>query len=346
MAILGTNNFVIYVNRHPRYALFLVVFLALSTLLLLPWHSAAPLSISAYVANKFRGSMSLEEFIRQEELRYADVLAERHALIKHHGPSPDEVDSFPPGDISYTLWDFFTPAFNCPHRVDRLGALGDGGKWVCGIDAIAQQRHPCIVYSFGINHDSSWEAALLQRAPHCEVWGYDFSVTMFGPVVQNNPVLAPKTHFFPYKLGMHDNPHHSPPEYTVQGLMHQNGHEFIDVLKIDVEGSEFDGLAAFLKPFIGPDAPPLPIGQLEIEIHAWGDLGSFGYFYSWWSLFERAGLRPFWTEPNIVHVSHLQARPDVVEVCFSLTCDILAVNLFQYSLLNVRGQHALITSGW
>jgi hypothetical protein len=28
----------------------------------------------------------------------------------------------------------------------------------------------------GINGESSFEAALLERAPGCEVWGYDFTV--------------------------------------------------------------------------------------------------------------------------------------------------------------------------
>lgn len=226
----------------------------------------------------------------------------------------DPSHRFPPGDIFYTLWDFFIPAFNCPHRLDRIGALGDGGKWVCGVDRLAAQHAPCVVYSFGINKDSSFEAALLQRAPNCEVWGYDYSVTIFGPEIHDNPVLSPKTHFSPYMLGAHDNPHLDPPEWTVQGLMARNGHAFVDLLKVDIEGGEFDALAAFLKPFVGASAPVLPVGQLEIEIHAWNERGDFAPFYSWWLLMEKAGLRPFFTEPNIVHVSHLRTRPDVVEV--------------------------------
>ena len=89
--------------------------------------------------------------------------------------------------------DFFIPAFQCPHRVERIGTLGDGGKWVCGIDRVAKQEQ-CVVYSFGpfllsfgclsppltlppgINNDSSFESSLLRRAPTCEIWGYDFSV--------------------------------------------------------------------------------------------------------------------------------------------------------------------------
>jgi hypothetical protein len=34
----------------------------------------------------------------------------------------------------------------------------------------------------GINGESSFEAALMDRAPGCEVWGYDFSVNSVGGV--------------------------------------------------------------------------------------------------------------------------------------------------------------------
>ena len=78
--------------------------------------------------------------------------------------------------------------------------LGDGGKWVCGMERIAKQPE-CVIYSFGaseiaylfatrrlivvhtgINGESSFEAALLERAPGCEVWGYDFSVKSVSPL--------------------------------------------------------------------------------------------------------------------------------------------------------------------
>ena len=44
--------------------------------------------------------------------------------------------------------DFFIPAFQCPHHVERIGTLGDGGKWTCGMDRIAKQDK-CVIYSFG-----------------------------------------------------------------------------------------------------------------------------------------------------------------------------------------------------
>lgn len=45
--------------------------------------------------------------------------------------------------------DFFPAAFNCPHEVERHGALGDGGKWVCGLSRVRDKRD-CVVYSFGV----------------------------------------------------------------------------------------------------------------------------------------------------------------------------------------------------
>ena len=52
------------------------------------------------------------------------------------------------------LGDFFIPAFQCPYRVERIGTLGDGGKWVCGVDRVAKQDK-CVIYSFGSSPLSS-----------------------------------------------------------------------------------------------------------------------------------------------------------------------------------------------
>jgi hypothetical protein len=49
------------------------------------------------------------------------------------------------------LGDFFLPAFQCPHRVERIGRLGDGGKYVCGIERIIRKPE-CVVYSIGRCH--------------------------------------------------------------------------------------------------------------------------------------------------------------------------------------------------
>lgn len=86
----------------------------------------------------------------------------------------------------------------------------------------------------GINGESSFEAEILERAPGCQVWGYDFSVKSFGPEIEEDPRLALRAHFHPYGLGGADEPAADPPFYTLQTLMELNGHTFIDILKVSL----------------------------------------------------------------------------------------------------------------
>jgi hypothetical protein len=97
------------------------------------------------------------------------------------------------------------------------------------------------------------------------------------------------------------------------------GHTFIDFLKIDIEGGEFDALTAFLDQR-ARDGLDLPIGRLQIEIHAREGHERFDYFARWWESLEAAGLRPFWTEPNMVYVNFVRGvRPELAEVCVCLS---------------------------
>ncbi|KAK4695077.1 hypothetical protein P7C71_g2609, partial [Lecanoromycetidae sp. Uapishka_2] len=46
--------------------------------------------------------------------------------------------------------------------------------------------------------------------------------------------------------------------------MEKNGHDYIDILKVDVEGAEYDSMTKFMDDFDGQD---LPVGQLSMELH-------------------------------------------------------------------------------
>ncbi|KAH9169068.1 hypothetical protein EDB89DRAFT_2073374 [Lactarius sanguifluus] len=146
--------------------------------------------------------------------------------------------------------DFFVLSFLCSHRAEGIGLLSDGGKWVCDMDA---KQDNCVIYSFDINDKSSFEAALLERALGCEVRRYGFSVDSFGPEIQKIPNLKECAHFFPWALGSRNARRNTIP------------------LMINVDGAEFDMLTTFLathkllSPF---SRTTLPIGQLQIELHA------------------------------------------------------------------------------
>jgi hypothetical protein len=126
--------------------------------------------------------------------------------------------------------------------------------------------------------------------------------------------VADRGHFKPYRLGGKDahGPNDEPKTYTLSSLMEQNGHTFIDILKIDIEGAEFETLISLVAAF----PARLPFGQMQLEIHAREPpYDTFAGFLGWWEMLEKAGLRPFWTEPNLVYLNLVKgALPNLVEV--------------------------------
>lgn len=233
------------------------------------------------------------------------------------------------------IGDFFPPAFNCPHDLERIGTLGDGGKWTCGLSRVAD-KPDCIIYSFGaclvviftccspspngtetgMDWESAWEASVLENTEHCVIWGYDHQTKSFGrQVSQVSFSDKHRTHFTSHvQLGPIDRHGRGdePKLYTLATLMKMNSHTFIDILKIDVEGYEFDTLKEIVKPYL-ESGDPLPFGQLQVELHVWSK--KFYDFLSWWEMLEAAGLRPVMMEPNLVYVNYnRQSGAELAEV--------------------------------
>ncbi|KAK7050659.1 Methyltranfer-dom domain-containing protein [Favolaschia claudopus] len=263
------------------------------------------------------------------ELRYQAAVRERRELIEKFGGKG--AVAFPdPYAASYTLWDLYQPVFSCPWPVYRVGTMGDGGKWVCGLHRATHHtphtKRPCVVYSMGVEKQSSFEQEVLHQGEGCEVFGFDFSVREWGPELRADTAVNSRAHFFPYKIGATDRHDVTPKEYSLQGIMKELGHEFIDIWKIDIEGSEFNALRAVLESFKGK---PLPFGQMQIEIHLnFGPsyIKTIGQFDDWWTMLEDAGLRAFWTELNLLDVNVIRRGPFVGE----------------WSFINIRGRHPLI----
>ncbi|KAJ6476286.1 methyltransferase domain-containing protein [Mycena sanguinolenta] len=304
----------------PRIAWHIpVAFALLISLFLLARQHAPSGTINAWFSSS---RTRLNQTLAGNEMRYQAAVKERKDWIARIGGG--DVPSFSnpnDGGWSYTLWDFFVPAFSCPFPVVRVGTLGDGGKFVCGFErAVAQPG--CVVYSMGVERQSTFEQAILHQSDHCQVYGFDYSVSQWGPDLLEDTAVNPHAHFFPYKIGGTDNHDSDPKEYTLAGIMKELGHTFIDIWKIDIEGSEFPALRDVIRSF---DGQPLPFGQMEIEIHIGEGMQTIGLFDDWWTMLEDAGLRPFWNELNAVHVNGFRAGPTVIE----------------WSFINIRGKHAL-----
>lgn len=225
--------------------------------------------------------------------------------------------------MPFSIWDFVPASFNCPHSTIRIGRLGDGGKWVCGlerhtslpksraldrtasviaagatIELSRQQpkgRQPgCVIYSFGIQTESSFEEELLKRTPNCEIWGYDFSVTKFGPQLHQIEA-AGRAHFTQAGIAGTSDAVRDPPFYSIQDIMALNGHDHIDVMKMDIEGYEFESMTSLIKFFLD-QGMEVPVAQFLVEIHLDPGRIDTDAFLAWWELLESAGFRPVWTE--------------------------------------------------
>lgn len=72
----------------------------------------------------------------------------------------------------YSIWDFVPASWSCPYEMERIGRMGDGGKWVCGMSIYEKlpATRPCVIYSFGVQTESSYGKSaplvLLEASPH------------------------------------------------------------------------------------------------------------------------------------------------------------------------------------
>lgn len=171
----------------------------------------------------------------------------------------------------YSVWDFTPASYSCPHEMERVGRMGDGGKWVCGMSRFVDfpRDRECVIYSFGVRDESSFgkhrpvpdecilgpiytpslasywpkceltnallaENEMLSRT-NCVVWAYDFSVVDFGE--QLEPGNRERAHFLQAGIAGKTDKTKEPPFYSISDLMKMNGHEYMYVTLPPVSGN-------------------------------------------------------------------------------------------------------------
>lgn len=156
----------------------------------------------------------------------------------------------------------------------------------------------CIIYSFGIQFESTFEEELFKRTTNCQIWGYDFSVDKFGDALAGYEIQN-RAYFTKAGIAGVTDIMANPPFYSIQDLMEMNGHDHIDVLKMDIESYEFEAMRSVIDHFLDK-GEEIPIAQFQVEIHLMPGLIGVDEMIEWWELLEKAGFRPFWTEPNLL----------------------------------------------
>jgi hypothetical protein len=72
----------------------------------------------------------IRKALNRSEKVYHRYIAKRQQIVTAYNLDSMDPWTFLRGTF---LFDYFLPSFDCPYSVERIGGLGDGGKWVCGL---------------------------------------------------------------------------------------------------------------------------------------------------------------------------------------------------------------------
>mmetsp|Transcript_2394 Transcript_2394/g.6478 ORF Transcript_2394/g.6478 Transcript_2394/m.6478 type:complete len:323 (-) Transcript_2394:49-1017(-) len=172
-------------------------------------------------------------------------------------------------DLRRREFECFEPVWSCLE--ERVGAVGDGGKWLCEVDRIRalarETRRACLIYSFGSNGDYSFEQHAHERMPECEIFTFD-------PTVNLRKYPPPSfLKFLPWGISTVDNvsaraelgrlAKPGAQMFRLQTMMQLLGHagREVSVMKIDVEGAEYRVFEDLSREDF------FPFRQIQLETH-------------------------------------------------------------------------------
>ncbi len=128
---------------------------------------------------------------------------------------------------SYFFLNNWEPTIHC--AFERRFGLADGGKWICDVHKLRISNSiPPLVYSFGSNNNFNFEKAVKEELPNSEIHTFDLNL-------YTCPVNV--CVFHQALLGDGGNDGSKSLRMIIDELNHWQ--RDIDILKIDIEGSEF-----------------------------------------------------------------------------------------------------------
>jgi len=194
------------------------------------------------------------------------------------------------------------PNFPCLYGENAIGvnsaiSIIDGHKYSCGVNFI---KGSPIVYSFGSDQRQDFETSFLDLRPDSKIFVFELDPSLMVPVNQRLNTISYNNYGlgYPNSIQRNDNGfiENSANLKNLTALMTMFGHKYIDVIKMDIEGGEWD--------FIAKEGSLLSrVGQIMIEIHSNVDDKVFhkdaGKISSLVEKLETFDLRLFHKEPNL-----------------------------------------------
>jgi hypothetical protein len=160
--------------------------------------------------------------------------------------------------------------FSCRHEV-MVGPMKAGHKkWVCDphrperihLERLQKKGEGCLIYSIGCNGIFTFEEAILEIMPFCQIvivdpkdYSAKIPAAIQDRVIYNTNALAASGFNLKEELFRDIT-------ITLPKLLEQNGHtgRTVDIFKIDCEGCEWTAYHDFLK---------ADLRQILIEVHRW-----------------------------------------------------------------------------
>jgi hypothetical protein len=205
------------------------------------------------------------------------------------------------GSVNVLLQNNWEPTIHCTFE-QRIGGVGDGGKWVCDVYNIQTNNYVPLIYSFGSNADFSFEQSIKKELPNAEIHTFDSdyytcpdNLCKFHQAVLGNGKSGTK---------------------SLLTVIDELGHRQrqIDILKIDIEGSEYILFEEFFKHTQNAaediddkhDRNEIPyIRQILVEIHIQLGLGNEASYrtHQLFELFRSNNYAIFHKEPNLAYAN-------------------------------------------
>lgn len=205
-------------------------------------------------------------------------------------------------------------------QLSLLRPGGEKGGWIVHPDLLNEHS---VVYSFGVGSNIEWDRAMIDRfglelhafdpTPRAAEWiraqtlperfhFHDYGIADHdGAATFFPPRSVESFNFSPIDRGRrHDAAHRVElPVKRLTTIMAELGHRRVDVLKIDIEGGEYDVLHDVLQNRV-------EIGQLLVEFHHNFRTISFERTASTINALKRAGFRILHISPRTYEMSFIR----------------------------------------
>lgn len=213
------------------------------------------------------GSRLKQQLLENAEERFAERWAWLNASLGYEADAFQSMSIYKGQAVSLLL----SPHYPCLWSLDKAPSarqVVDGGKWTCGVAEMARRPKSshCVIYSMGSNFNTHFEERMRALSKGtCEIHIFDPTISP-----ANDSKFATEWHFHPWGLANESGivslqgPSVQAGDkfqvFTLQDIMSQLSHKYVDILKVDIEEAEW----AFVPSL---NWSQVPVGQLLLEIH-------------------------------------------------------------------------------